>query len=316
MCVGVPRPVRKRHLLLSQRGHATAVLPAEGKEATVIVVDSVDMRAKSVTPEPQEVPSLPERTHKKTVRFSSDPSSVAVVVDTVPSRSDIMAAGAASSVWYSPRELDQVRERARETARRLAIRKMTAANKRTTSSSFTDGESSSTSSPPASSKPQTPAPTSEEEDEDLSCARGFELRLCPLRQRRRALAHGATLEYARRQQQKKKNQCDASTSADLIDPSVRLALVSSKLSRWAREVALSSGHSDFLDAYDVFRAVLPPPRTIEEISREHAFPIDVTSQGAAAGTKAKATAVIVATKRRSSSSREDQEERRVKRRIC
>lgn len=115
--------------------------------------------------------------------------------------------------------------------------------------------------------------------------RGLEHRISLERQRNKYVAQRAILECARRLTTSSSSSPDSlsnrPTSTTPIDADVHLALVSSKVTRWSREVALSTGRNDFYAAYPEVAASATPdnangcPRglTLEQINARYPFPM-------------------------------------------
>ena len=113
--------------------------------------------------------------------------------------------------------------------------------------------------------------------------RGLEHRISLERQRNKYVAQRAILECAQRLTTSSSagSSSNRPTSTIPIDADVHLALVSSKVTRWSREVALSTGRNDFYAAYpEVATSITPSiangcPRglTLEQINARYPFPM-------------------------------------------
>jgi len=84
---------------------------------------------------------------------------------------------------------------------------------------------------------------------DGGCDRGLELRLSVKKQRNKFVAIRSVLEAQRRLRKKAAHEIAIGSKANKFDNVKRLALVSYKFTRSAREDALRMGHMDFLSAH-------------------------------------------------------------------
>jgi hypothetical protein len=169
------------------------------------------------------------------------------------------------------------------------------------------------------------------------------------------MAHRAILECARRLASSPSSSPPSSpsppnrpTSTIPIDADDHLALVSSKVTRWSREVALSTGRNNFYAAYpeeaaaqnNVRSCRCPHGLTLEQINARYPFPMSfkrhgragmgntttpttmATSPSSSTGAATSATAIVVAdlgpipTKFNASSIQEDDSDDEHRRRLA
>lgn len=231
-------------------------------------------------------PPPPTANQQKSVAFST-----ATVVETVVP-SSTMTDERKDELWYDHDTLESFKKAARRDskAHRRRHRQSLLLSSSTLAAASSDDDSASSSSSDDDDK----APTSVGGGH-----RGLEHRISLERQRNKYVAQRAILECARRMTASSPSRRPTSTIP--IDADVHLALVSSKVTRWSREVALSTGRNDFYAAYPEVAAApgiangCPRGLTLEQINARYPFPMSFKKVRPATGKAPTPAAAAAAT---------------------
>jgi hypothetical protein len=236
---------------------------------------------------------------KKTVRFSPV-KSVRFCSDILPARQ--MSNTDRERIWYSPRQLEEMKNEARVRSRefRLLTEKLKWKNTFIVSCNVNKSRAirrvSFSKTDDISCAGQIIDKDSQIDEENIViatsnlepsvpvCPRGLEQRVYFERQKNKIIAQRAVIEYHQRlQQQRHENKSYKTTSNHCIDATTKLAFISSKCTRWARDVAIICGKNDFAQAYPEFalsqkkpningihmEKILPFPNIFKKRSKEH-----------------------------------------------
>ena len=251
-------------------------------------------------------PTSPNR-RKSSVTFSA----VTVVKTVVPSLST-MTDERKDELWYGRDALENFKKAARRDSK---AHRTSSDDEYSSSFSSSDDDTNGLSSP--------------------GSQRGLEQHRTSLllqRQRNKYAAHRAILECTRRlASSPSSSPPNCPTSTIPIDADDHLALVSSKVTRWSREVALSTGRNNFYAAYPeeaVRSCRCPHGLTLEQINARYPFPVSFKRNGRAGignttiGAATSTAAIVVAdlgpipTKFNASSIQEDDSDDEHRRRLA
>ena len=199
--------------------------------------------------------SIPTASITRSIRFSPVESRMYI-----PSRSS-MSQCELSETWFSPYELAAMKDRARKESQKILHYQTPQYESDLIQRRQKKCSNDADIVPPsiAPNQPQLLFRFSE----DTSCVRGLELRVSFQRQQNKILARRAVLKI----------QGWLRNHATALETATRISMVSSNCTRWAREVALEAGYTDFLEAYPMFKTTMPPPRSLMSISRTAPFPL-------------------------------------------
>ena len=273
-------------------------LKAEAEPSASSSVSSVGATTSATAPTPNErfhIASCCRNRHRTSLLVVSPPLrrqksvafSTATVVETV-TPSSAMTNERKDELWYDHDTLESFKKAARRDgkAHRKRRRQPLLLSSSSLSAASPDDDSASSSS-------------SDDDDTAPDSHRGLEHRISLERQRNRCVAQRAILECARRLATSSPSSPDSSsnrpTSAIPIDADVHLALVSSKVTRWSREVALSTGRNDFYAAYPEVATTpgnangCPRGLTLEQINARYPFPMSFNKKVGPATTDAATT---------------------------
>jgi len=202
----------------------------------------------------------------KSVKFSPT-TSVRFCSDMLPANE--MTNADRDRIWYSPRQLEGMKNEVRVQSREFRLLRENQKTKNTIIPSYNSNKSHTVRRVSITNKddisyagPITDydspfdedtllIPTSSDTDSSFTvCSRGLEQRVCLERQKNKIIALRAVIEYHQRLKQKnEQNQNHGTESNHHIDSATKLAIISSKCTRWARDVAVICGKNDFEQAY-------------------------------------------------------------------
>lgn len=224
-------------------------------------------------------PTYPNR-RQKSVTFSA-----VTVVKTTVVPSSTMTDERKDELWYGRDALENFKKAARRDGKAHRRESMSMPLSSRTALTSSDDDYSSSSSDDDTNGLSSPGSCSQ---------RGLEHRISLLleRQRNKYVAHRAILECARRlassplSSPSPPNRPASTTPVDADD---HLALVSSKVTRWSREVALSTGRNNFYAAYpeeaaaqnNVRSCRCPHGLTLQQINARYPFPVSFKRNGRA-----------------------------------
>ena len=224
-------------------------------------------------------PTYPNR-RQKSVTFSA-----VTVVKTTVVPSSTMTDERKDELWYGRDALENFKKAARRDGKAHRRESMSMPLSSRTALTSSDGDYSSSSSDDDTNGFSSPGSCSQ---------RGLENRISLLleRQRNKYVAHRAILECARRLASSPlslPSPPNRPASTIPVDADDHLALVSSKVTRWSREVALSTGRNNFYAAYpkeaaaqnNVRSCRCPHGLTLQQINARYPFPVSFKRNGRA-----------------------------------
>ena len=224
-------------------------------------------------------PTYPNR-RQKSVTFSA-----VTVVKTTVVPSSTMTDERKDELWYGRDALENFKKAARRDGKAHRRESMSMPLSSRTALTSSDDDYSSSSSDDDTNGLSSPGSCSQ---------RGLEHRISLLleRQRNKYVAHRAILECARRLASSplsSPSPPNRPVSTIPVDADDHLALVSSKVTRWSREVALSTGRNNFYAAYpeeaatqnNVRSCRCPHGLTLQQINARYPFPVSFKRNGRA-----------------------------------
>ena len=224
-------------------------------------------------------PTYPNR-RQKSVTFSA-----VTVVKTTVVPSSTMTDERKDELWYGRNALENFKKAARRDGKAHRRESMSMPLSSRTALTSSDGDYSSSSSDDDTNGFSSPGSCSQ---------RGLENRISLLleRQRNKYVAHRAILECARRLASSPlslPSPPNRPASTIPVDADDHLALVSSKVTRWSREVALSTGRNNFYAAYpeeaaaqnNVRSCRCPHGLALQQINARYPFPVSFKRNGPA-----------------------------------